>query len=182
MSSLSNIRKYKNYTPQINNCYIDPTAVIIGRVTISKNASLWCNVVARGDVSYITIGEDTNIQDLAMLHVTHYNPGITPESPLIIGSGVTVGHSSCLHACTIYDNVLVGMGSTVLDNAIVESDVIIGAGSLVPPNKILKSGYLYLGNPLRQARELTQGEIEHIRYSAKHYVELANSYKVQGND
>lgn len=175
---MTNIRCYQNVAPLIDkSAYIDESAVIIGRVTIGKNASIWCNVVARGDVSTITIGENTNIQDLTMLHVTHYNPLRSDEFPLVIGSNVTVGHNCCLHACTIKDNVLVGMGSTILDNALIESDVFIGAGSLVAPNKVLKSGYLYLGNPLKQVRPLSAEEIAHIRYSADHYVKLMNSHK-----
>ncbi|MDQ5920938.1 MAG: hypothetical protein QG673_994 [Pseudomonadota bacterium] len=175
---MANIRTYQDTKPNIDSsAYVDESAVIIGRVTIEKNASVWCNVVARGDVSYIYIGENTNIQDLTMLHVTHYNPDRSDEFPLVIGNNVTVGHNCCLHACTIKDNVLVGMGSTILDGAIIESNVFIGAGSLVPPNKTLKSGYLYLGNPLKQIRPLSEAEISHISYSAEHYVKLMKLHK-----
>jgi|SRR6185437_8532862 len=171
------IRSYQGFTPQIGeNCYIDPSSVIIGRVKIGRDSSIWCNSVARGDVSSIEIGENTNIQDLTMLHVTHYNPGISSESPLIIGNNVTVGHNCCLHACTIMDNVLVGMGSTLLDNCIVEPNVFIGAGSLVSPNKRLESGYLYFGNPLKKIRPLTEEEIKFIQYSAEHYVRVKNGH------
>ena len=179
LKRMSNIREYSSIKPEIDvSCYIDESAVIIGRVTIGKNSSVWCNVVARGDVSYIKIGNNTNIQDLTMLHVTHYHPERSQETPLIIGNNVTVGHSCCLHACTIKDNVLVGMGSTLLDNCIIEPNVFIGAGSLVPANKVLESGYLYFGNPLKQVRKLTDAEIEHIVYSAEHYVKVMQSHKV----
>lgn len=172
-----NIRSYKGFSPQIDDSvFIDPSSVIIGQVKIGHDSSIWCNTVIRGDVSYIHIGHNTNIQDLTMLHVTHYKPGKSIESPLLIGNNVTVGHNCCLHACTINDNVLVGMGSTILDNSIIEENVIIGAGSLVAPNKVLKSGYLYFGNPLKQVRALTTEEIEHIQYSAKHYIQIKNSY------
>ncbi len=175
---MADIRKFGTHYPQIDNsAFIDDSAVIIGQISIHKNASIWCNVVARGDVSHIEIGENTNIQDLTMLHVTHYNPGKSDEYPLIIGKNVTVGHKCCLHACTIKDNVLVGMGTTILDNSVIESNVIIGAGSMVTSNKTLESGYLYFGNPLKQIRPLTQEEIEHIAYSARHYVKLMNLYK-----
>lgn len=174
---MNNIRKFKNHLPIIGkSTYIDPSAVIIGKVTLGDNASIWCNSVARGDVSHITIGNNTNVQDLTMLHVTHYNPGKSVESPLVIGDNVTIGHNCCLHACTIKNNVLVGMGSTLLDNCVIESNVIIGAGSLVSPNKTIESGYLYFGNPLRQIRKLTPQEIEFIQYSADHYVRLKNQY------
>lgn len=172
------IRKFKGITPQIDaSAYIDDSAVVIGRVIIGQNSSVWCNVVARGDVSDIKIGKNTNIQDLTMLHVTHYKEEHQDEVPLIIGDNVTIGHSCCLHACTIKNNVLVGMGTTILDNAIIESNVIIGAGSLVPPNKTLESGHLYFGNPLKQVRKLTDAEIEHIAYSAEHYVKTMNDHK-----
>lgn len=172
------IRKFKGITPTIDkNAYIDDSAVVIGRVTINENSSIWCNVVARGDVSGIKIGKNTNIQDLTMLHVTHYKEEHHDEVPLLIGDNVTIGHNCCLHACTIKNNVLVGMGTTILDNATIESNVIIGAGSLVPPNKTLDSGYLYFGNPLKQVRKLTLDEITHIAYSASHYVKIMQEHK-----
>lgn len=171
------IRSYQGFTPQINtSAFVDPSSVIIGHVKIGQDSSIWCNTVLRGDVSHIYIGNNTNIQDLTMLHVTHYNPGKSIESPLIIGDNVTVGHSCCLHACTIKDNVLVGMGSTLLDNCVIEENVIIGAGSLVSPNKVLQSGFLYFGNPLKQVRPLTAEEIAHIQYSAEHYVRIKNTH------
>ena len=111
-----------------------------------------------------------------MLHVTHDNPGNTRETPLLIGENVTIGHSCCLHACTIGNQVLVGMGSIILDNAIVEDQVMLGAGSLVPPGKTLQSGYLYFGNPVKQIRPLTAAEIAHLNYSAKHYIQLAKQH------
>lgn len=173
-----NIRYYGEDYPQIaDSAFIDPSAVIIGKVTIGANSSVWCNAVARGDVSYISIGENSNIQDLTMLHVTHFNPGRTNETPLIIGSNVTIGHNCCLHACTLEDNVFIGIGSTILDNVYIEKNVMIGAGSLVPQGKRLESGYLYFGNPVHQIRPLSQAEIEHIEYSAKHYVKIAAKHK-----
>lgn len=172
------IRPFKGIIPNINSsAYIDASAVVIGRVTVGTNSSIWCNVVARGDVSDIKIGNNTNIQDLTMLHVTHYKEEHHDEVPLIIGDNVTVGHNCCLHACTIKHNVLVGMGTTILDKATIEPNVIIGAGSLVAPNKTLESGYLYFGNPLKQIRKLTEEEIEHIAYSAQHYVKIMHEHK-----
>ncbi len=179
---MADIRSYQGIRPTLHSdSYVDDSAVVIGRVVIGKNSSIWCNVVARGDVSDITIGDNTNIQDLTMLHVTHYNAGKSDEYPLTIGNNVTVGHHCCLHACTIKDNVLVGMGSTLLDNCIIESNVFIGAGSVVPPNKVLESGYLYFGNPLKKVRPLTEDEIKHIQYSAEHYVRVMNKHKESNN-
>lgn len=175
---MNNIRKYLTYTPEIAaSAYVDDSAVIIGRVKIAENASIWCNAVARGDVAEIVIGKNSNVQDLTMLHVTHHNPGKTTETPLIIGENVTVGHSCCLHACILENNILVGMGTTILDNAVIKSNVMIGAGSLVPANKTLESGYLYFGNPVKQIRLLTEAEIAHLEYSAHHYVKIANNHK-----
>ena len=180
---MSAIRKFKGIMPIVDkDAYVDESAVVIGQVTIKKNASIWCNVVIRGDVSTITIGENTNIQDLTMLHVTHYNKGVSDEFPLNIGDNVTVGHNCCIHACTIKSNVLVGMGTTILDNAVIEPNVFIGAGSLVPPNKVLESGYLYFGNPLKKVRPLTADEITHIQYSAEHYVRVMQAHKQSQDD
>lgn len=175
---MTDIRTYQGITPTLHpKCYIDNSAVIIGRVKVGENSSLWCNVVARGDVSDINIGNNTNVQDLTMLHVTHYNAGKSEESSLTIGDNVTIGHNCCIHACTIKNNVLVGMGSTLLDNCVIEPNVFIGAGSLVSPNKTLESGYLYFGNPLKKVRPLTPDEIQHIQYSADHYVKVMNQHK-----
>jgi len=172
-----NIRTYGSASPIIDaTAFVDPTAVIIGRVTIGEQSSVWCNSVIRGDVSDIIIGRQSNIQDLTMLHVTHGKPGRSMETPLIIGDQVTIGHNCCIHACTIQDRVLVGMGSTVLDRVLIPDNVLIGAGSVVAPGKVLESGYLYFGNPLKQVRQLTSEEIERIEYSAIHYVKLSASY------
>jgi carbonic anhydrase/acetyltransferase-like protein (isoleucine patch superfamily) len=178
-SNAKNIRSIANYTPNIHHtAFIDESAIVIGQVSVGEFSSLWCNVVARGDVSYIKIGNRTNIQDLTMLHVTHYNPNSdTADLPLIIGDEVTVGHSCCLHACTIKNRVLIGMGSTVLDRAMIHSNVILGAGSVVPPGKILESGYLYLGNPAKLIRQLTAAEIEFLQYSAEHYLHIMSLHR-----
>ncbi|RTK96523.1 MAG: gamma carbonic anhydrase family protein [Neisseriaceae bacterium] len=175
---MSNIRKFLNFTPQIaESAFIDPSAVIIGQVTIGENSSIWCNAVARGDVSYIKIGKNSNVQDLTMMHVTHYNPGKTEETPLIIGDNVTVGHNCCLHGCILENNTFIGMGTTVLDKAVVKENSMVGAGSLVPQGKVLESGYLYFGNPVKQIRKLTDAEIAHIQYSAEHYMKISDNHK-----
>lgn len=171
------LRSYLDMFPQIaDGCYIDETAIVIGDVAIDSQTSVWPCAVIRGDVNVIRIGKRTNIQDNAMLHVSH-KQDIKPEgSPLVIGDDVTIGHQVVLHGCEIGNRVLVGIGSIVLDDAVVESDVMIGAGSLVPPRKHLQSGYLYMGSPVSQIRPLTEQEIEFLRYSAAHYVLLAGNY------
>jgi carbonic anhydrase/acetyltransferase-like protein (isoleucine patch superfamily) len=152
-------------------------AVVIGDVQLAENSSVWPCAVIRGDVNRITIGEGSNIQDFAMLHVTHKRPADPLGAPLVIGKNVTIGHHVTLHGCTIGDEVLVGIGTIILDRAIIESQVLIGAGSLVPPNKRLESGYLYLGNPVKQVRPLTDEEKAYFKYSAEHYMRLAVKHK-----
>lgn len=171
------IRSYQNIRPRVGkHAYIDEAAVVIGDVTIGNDASLWPMSVARGDVHKIIIGARTNIQDGSVLHVTSDNKFTPGGFALHIGDDVTVGHGAILHACTIEDLVLVGMGSTVLDGAVVHSRVMIGAGSLVSPGKELESGYLYLGSPAKKIRPLKDQELAYLEFSAKHYVDLKNKY------
>ena len=130
----------------------------------------------RGDVNIIRIGHSTNIQDGSVLHASHaseYNP---KGAELHIGDEVTVGHKVLLHGCRIGNQCLVGMGSIVMDNAIVEDQVMIGSGSLVTPGKVLESGYMYLGSPAKKARALSDREIESLAYTANYYVSLKNRY------
>lgn len=172
------LRSYRNETPRLGNAvYIDEAATVIGKVELADDVSLWPNVVARGDVNYIRIGARSNIQDNTVLHVAHGGPHTPPGGyPLIVGEDVTVGHSCLLHACTIGNRVLVGMGAIVMDGAVVEDDVLIGAATLVTPGKRLESGWLYRGNPMEKARRLTEKELEFLKYSAAHYVRLKNDY------
>ena len=171
------IRSYQNIEPRIGkNVYVDDAAVVIGDVTIGEDASLWPMSVARGDVHRIVIGARTNIQDGSVLHVTSDNEFTPGGFSLHVGDDVTVGHGVVLHACTIENMVLVGMGSTVLDGAVVRSRVMIGAGSLVSPGKELESGYLYLGSPAKKIRPLKEKELAYLEFSAKHYVELKNKH------
>lgn len=171
------IRPYKGISPNIDDtAYIDEDASIIGDVTIGKDSSVWPAVAIRGDVHKITIGERTNIQDGSVLHVTadnEFNPG---GYPLVIGNDVTVGHSAILHACTIGNFSLIGMGATILDGAVINDEVMVAAGSVVSPGKKLESGFMYLGSPARQVRPLKEKEIEYLHYSSLHYVKLKNNY------
>jgi carbonic anhydrase/acetyltransferase-like protein (isoleucine patch superfamily) len=172
-----NIRPYRNHLPKLGaNVYIDPAAVVIGDVEIGDDVSFWPCTVARGDVNHIRIGARTNIQDGAVLHVTHDGPYTPGGFPLVIGADVTIGHGAILHACTIDDACLIGMHATVLDNAHVHKHAMIGAGSVVTPGKIVGAGELWLGNPARCIRKLTEKQIEQLYYSAHHYVRLKNEY------
>lgn len=173
-----NIRPYQDKVPCIgNNVFIDETAIIIGDVVLGDNCSVWPYVVIRGDVHSIQIGNNTNIQDGCVLHVSHIDPQYNPEgNKLIIGNDVTIGHKAMLHGCTISDRVLIGMGSIILDNVVIDSDVIIGAGTVVPPNKKLNSGYLYVGNPARQVRPLIEDEKELLRLGSSYYITVKDHY------
>ena len=159
-----------------NNIYIDPQACVIGKVTIGDDSSVWPMSVIRGDVESIRIGHSTNVQDGSVLHVTHDGPYSDGSRGLDIGDQVTIGHKVLLHACTIGNRCLIGMGSIVMDNVVIQDEVLLAAGSLVPPNKILEGRSLYKGNPAKKIRNLTQDEIEMLEYSAKHYVRVKNDY------
>ena len=174
------IRNFEHYSPDIHpSVYIDESAIVIGQVNIGKASSVWPLTVIRGDIQRISIGKRTNIQDGSVLHVTHGSEfSLDPEGyPLTIGDDVTIGHKAVLHACTINNCCLIGMGAIVLDGATVDSEVIVGAGSTVPPGKMLESGYLWLGSPVKRVRELSIKERQFLQYSAKHYTELAERSK-----
>jgi carbonic anhydrase/acetyltransferase-like protein (isoleucine patch superfamily) len=172
-----NIRPYRDQFPRLGaNVYVDPAAVLIGDVELGDDASLWPCTVTRGDVNFIRIGARTNIQDGAVLHVTHDGPYTPGGFPLVIGADVTVGHGAILHACTIEDACLIGMHATVLDGARVCKHAMVGAGALVTPGKIVGEGELWLGNPARCVRKLDDKQIEQLYYSAQHYVRLKNEY------
>ena len=172
------IRTYLHYVPAIaEGVFIDDSAVVIGRVTLGTDVSVWPLTAIRGDVHNISVGARTNIQDGSVLHVT--SPDSFPHNgfPLIIGEDVTIGHRAVLHGCTIGDRVLIGMGSIVMDGAVVEPDVIVGGGSVVSPGKVLASGGLYVGSPVKRMRDLRPEELEFLRYSAAHYVKLKNLHQ-----
>lgn len=174
---MNNLRSYKNIRPKLgNNVYIDESAVVIGDVELGDDVNVWPFAVIRGDMHSIRIGARTSVQDNAVLHITHasdYNP---EGWPLTIGEDVTIGHGACLHGCTVGNRVLIGIGATVLDGAVVEDEVIIGAGTLVPPGKHLESGHLYVGSPCKSVRPLKDSERRFFRYSAENYVKLKNDY------
>lgn len=165
------IKSYQDVEPKIDETvFVAESADIIGNVNIAKNANIWYNVVIRGDVNSITIGENTNIQDGSVVHICH-------DCPTIIGKNVTVGHKALIHGCKIGDNTLIGMGSIVLDNAEIGEYTLLGAGSLVPPGKTIPSGVLAMGSPARVIRELNEDEKENLKKSALKYVETANNHK-----
>ncbi len=166
------ILKYKDTYPEIaDTCFIAEDADIIGDVKIGMNSSIWFKTVVRGDVNFITIGKNTNIQDSSVLHVT------TETHPLIIGNDVTAGHRVILHGCTIKDRVLIGMGSILLDGAVIESDTLVAAGSVVTQNCHIPYGKLVMGTPARIKRDLTEEEINSIKQSSVNYVKYSKIYR-----
>lgn len=174
---MQNLRPYDGILPRLGmHCYIDPAATIVGDVELGDDVSFWPGAVARGDVNIIRIGARTNIQDGAILHVTHEGPYTAGGAPLHVGSDVTVGHGAILHACVVEDLCLIGMHATVLDGAVIGRGAIVGAGALVPPGKHVGAGELWVGNPARLVRKLSERELEQLAYSAQHYVRLKDRY------
>ena len=156
--------RLEDSTPQLDpESWVAPNATVIGHVHLRRNASLWWNVVARGDNDPITIGENSNVQDGSVLHT---DVGV----PLNIGANCTIGHMVMLHGCTIGENSLVGIGSVILNRAVIGKDCIVGANSLVAEGKVFPDGVLILGSPAKVVRPLRPAEIEQLRSSALHYV------------
>jgi carbonic anhydrase/acetyltransferase-like protein (isoleucine patch superfamily) len=161
------IKEFDGIVPKIDqSARIAPSADIIGNITLSEGVNIWYGAVLRADSDKITIGKNTNIQDNAVVHVNN-------EMPTKIGDHVTVGHGAIVHACTVGNNVLVGMGSIILDEAVIGDNVIIGAGALIPPGKVIPEGSLVVGSPGNIVKTLSESQIENIKKSAIHYVELA---------
>ena len=176
-SSSGSLTRYLGVSPQLGEgVYLHPSAQVIGDARLGAHASVWCNAVIRADVNHVVIGTGSNIQDFAMCHVSHKNAAKPLGSPLIIGDYVTIAHSVILHGCTIGDETLIGMGSIVMDDVVVERHVMVGAGSLVSQGKRLESGFLYHGRPAEKIRPLGAAEIAHLRYSAEHYIRIKNNY------
>ena len=179
MSNVKNnaIRRYKETLPTLGKrVFVDPASVVIGDVVIGDDCSVWPCAVIRGDMHRIRIGARTSVQDGAVLHITHAGKFNEDGWPLTIGDDVTIGHNACLHGCTVGSRVLIGIGSTVLDGAVIEDDVVLGAGSLVPPGKTLESGYMYMGSPCKQIRPLKEQEKAFFTYSADNYVKLKDEF------
>lgn len=174
---MTNVRTYRAVLPRLGaRVYVDPAATVIGDVELGDDVSIWPCAVVRGDVEKIRIGARTNVQDGAVLHVTHDGPYSPGGFPCIVGADVTIGHGAVVHACTIGDCCLIGMHATVLDGAVVKRHAFVGAGALVAPGKVVGEGELWVGNPARCVRKLGDAEIEALRYSARRYVELKDDY------
>ena len=159
------------HTPEIDpESWIAPNAVVIGQVKLSKNASIWWNCTVRGDTDLLSVGENSNIQDNSVLHT---DPGI----PMVVGKNVTVGHRVILHGCTIGDNTLIGMGSTLLNGSVIGKNCLIGANTLIPEGKVIPDRSLVVGLPGRIVRELTDEEVAGLQTSADRYVAQWQRYE-----
>lgn len=167
------IKTLNGITPQIpKDCFIAENATIVGEVTMGNQCSVWFNAVIRGDVHFIKMGNKVNVQDGAVIHATY------KTSPTTIGNNVSIGHNALVHGCTIHDNVLVGMGSIIMDDCVVESNCIIAAGAVVTKNTRIESGSIYAGIPAKKVKDISQelisGEINRI---ADNYVKYASWYE-----
>lgn len=174
------VHNFKDISPKIGEkTWIAPSADVIGDVTIGKDCSIWFGCVVRGDVHYITIGDRTNIQDLSMIHVTHYKKADKSDgNPTVIGNDVTVGHRVMLHGCTIEDACLIGMSATILDGAVIGKESIVGAGALVTKNKVFPPRSLIMGSPAKVVKELSDEEVKELYASASRYVNFKEDYRL----
>lgn len=172
------LRPYLDTFPTLGErVYVDPAATVIGAVGLGDDVSIWPGCVVRGDVNTISIGARTNIQDGSIVHVTHEGPFTRPGGlPTVIGNDVTVGHGAIVHACTVHEFALIGMGAKILDGAVVSRFGFVGAGAVVPPGKTVGEAELWLGNPARFVRKLGAREIDQLQYSAQHYLRLKDRY------
>lgn len=172
------LRPFNGTSPTLERgAWVDETAVLVGAVRLGADVSVWPTCVLRGDVNRIEVGARSNIQDATVVHVTHDGPYTPGGIPTLVGEDVTIGHRAVIHACTVGNRVLVGMGAVIMDGAVIEDDVIVGGGSLVAPGKRLLSGRLYVGSPARAVRELTARERQQLVYSARHYVRLKQRHE-----
>lgn len=167
------IKPVNGKSPQIpEDCYVAENATIVGDVQMGENCSIWFNAVLRGDVHYIRLGNKVNVQDGAVVHCTYQ------KFPTTIGDNVSIGHNAIVHGCTVKDNVLIGMGSIVMDNCTIESNSIVAAGAVVTQNTIVESGSIYAGVPARKvkdiSKELINGEINRI---AENYMKYSSWFK-----
>lgn len=168
---------YRDKVPRAGaGAWLAPSAVVSGDVELGKDVSFWFHTVARGDVHWIRIGDRTNVQDGAVLHVSH------DTHPLSIGADVVIGHQAVLHGCTVEDGVLVGIGARVLDGAVLESGCQVGAGAVVPPGMVVPAGHLVMGVPAKVHRELSAEEVDGIVEIAERYAALKEEYRQELGD
>ena len=174
------LHEFKGMQPTLGErTWIAPSADVVGDVTCGQDCSIWFGCVVRGDVHYIKIGNRVNIQDLSMIHVTHYKKSDKSDgNPTIIGDDVTIGHRVMLHGCTIEKACLIGMSATILDGAVIGKESIVGAGALVTKGKVFPPRSLIMGSPAKVVRELNEAEVAELYTSASRYVSFKEDYRV----
>lgn len=167
------IKPVRGNTPQIpNDCFIAENATIVGEVTMGSQCSVWFSAVVRGDVNFIKMGNKVNIQDGAVIHGTYQKNGTT------IGNNVSIGHNALVHGCTIHDNVLVGMGSIIMDGCVIESNSIVAAGAVITQNTIVESGSIYAGVPAKKVKDVSEAHVSgQINRIADAYIKYSSWFK-----
>lgn len=170
---MATIIPLRGFTPKIGqDCFLAPNATIVGDVEMGDECSIWFNAVIRGDVNKITIGNQVNIQDGAVIHCTF------EKTSTSIGDRVSIGHNAIVHGCTIEEDVLIGMGAIIMDNTVVQKNVIIGAGTIVPENRVLESGFIYVGNPVRKLKKIDPEQYDFfISRTARNYIKYARWFQ-----
>lgn len=166
------IKPLRGHTPKFgSDCFLAETAVVVGEVSMGDNCTVWFNAVVRGDVHSITIGNNTNIQDGAIIHCTYQ------RAATVIGNDVSIAHNAIVHGCTVHDRVLIGMGAIVMDGAVIGSESVIAAGAVVLPGTIVEPGSIYAGTPARRVKEISQEMQDVITRTARNYPMYATWYK-----
>ncbi|MDH4091706.1 MAG: gamma carbonic anhydrase family protein [Cyclobacteriaceae bacterium] len=166
------IRSVRGFSPKFgNNCFLAENATIVGEVLMGDNCTVWFNAVVRGDVHSITIGNNTNIQDGAVIHCTYQ------KARTVIGSNVSIAHNAVVHGCTVHDDVLIGMGAIVMDGAVIESNSVIAAGAVVLPGTLVAAGSIYAGMPAKRIKGIGDEMKSVIKRTAENYLMYAEWYK-----
>lgn len=166
------IKSVRGFTPKFgNNCFFADNAVVVGEVTMGDNCTIWFNAIVRGDVHSITIGNNTNIQDGAVIHCTYQ------KAKTVIGSNVSIAHNAIVHGCTVEDNVLIGMGAIIMDDAVIGNNSVIAAGAIILPGTKVEPGSMYAGNPAKRMKDISDEMKEVIQRTAKNYPMYAEWFK-----
>lgn len=166
------IKSVRGFTPRFGaNCFLADGAVIVGEVVMGDNCTVWFNAVVRGDVHSITIGNNTNIQDGAVLHCTYQ------RAKLVIGNNVSIAHNAVVHGCTVEDNVLIGMGAIIMDDALIGTNSVIAAGAVVLPGTRVEPGSVYAGVPAKRVKDISEDMLEAIRRTARNYPMYAELFR-----